>query len=149
MKLPKDFREFLESLQRYGVRYAIVGGMAVVRHGYPRFTGDLDVLVDPVRQNAEKLLKALEDFGVASLGLTVEDFTSPRTTVQIGYPPLRIDINTSIDAVPNENVFAHQVVDQDGDLTLRFISKEDLLTNKRAVGRPQDLADVHRLEGKP
>ena len=145
MKFPKDFHEFLQLLAVHCVDYVIVGGYAVARHGYPRFTGDLDVLVRPTPENAAHLVNALADFGFGTLDITIRDFICPGRVVQLGVPPLRIDLITSIDGVDNDVIFKHRVVDQDQDLSVSFISCADLIKNKTASGRPKDIADVHYL----
>ena len=145
MKLPRDFEDLLRLLGDHCVEHAIVGGYAVARYGHPRFTGDLDVLVRPGGENARRLLRALTEFGFGSVGLTVEDFLEPGRVVQLGVPPLRVDILTSIEGVSNDEVFSHLVADGNEDPPLRFISREDLIRNKRAAARPQDIADLDRL----
>jgi len=145
MKLPRDFEDLLRLLGEHCVEYAIVGGYAVARHGHPRFTGDLDVLVRPGGENAHRLLRALTEFGFGSVGLTVQDFLEPGCVVQLGVPPLRVDLLTSIEGVSNDEVFSHLVVDSNEDPPLRFISREDLIRNKRAAARPQDIADLDCL----
>lgn len=94
MQLDRDFREFLECLTGRDVRFLVVGGYAVAAHGHPRYTGDLDLWIWTSAENAESLLSALEDFGFGSLGLVSEDFTEPGRVVQLGYPPVRIDLLT-------------------------------------------------------
>jgi len=99
MELPSDLREFVELLNDHEVRYLIVGGLAVAFHGYPRYTGDIDVWVDGSPENADRMLRVLETFGFGSLGLSQEDFTKPDMVVQLGYEPCRIDVMTSLKAV--------------------------------------------------
>lgn len=146
MRLDRDFREFIECCAAREVRFLIVGGYAVAVHGHPRFTKDLDVWVWLDSGNAERLILALADFGFGALGLVAADFEEPGVVVQLGYPPKRIDVLTSADGVDFEDCFAHRlVVDLDG-LPVPFIDLPHLLLNKRASGRPQDLADVAALE---
>lgn len=106
MKLPKDSREFIELLNAHGVKYVIVGGYAVVWHGHPRFTGDIDFFVERSESNASALEKAVRDFGFGELGLTASDFLEPQTVVQLGRPPYRIDIinTTTIAPCPTNGV---------------------------------------------
>jgi hypothetical protein len=141
----KDFREFVELLNSNGVRFLIVGGHAVALHGYPRFTGDLDVWVATDPENAERVTKALSDFGFGSLKFTAQDFARPGYAIQLGRPPYRIDILTSIDAVAFSGAYRRRRTVRAGPLAMPFIALEDLLRNKRATGRPQDLADVEKL----
>lgn len=146
MELDRDFSEFIESCIDHEVRFLIVGGYALAAHGHPRFTKDLDVwvLVDPA--NARRIIEALDDFGFGSLGLTPDDFVEDDTIVQLGYPPKRIDIITSATGVDFDLCWHRRVEITIGHVTVPFISADDLIANKRAAGRPQDLADVAALE---
>lgn len=145
MELDRDFSEFIASCAAHEVRFLVVGGHALAAHGRPRFTKDLDVWVWVDRQNAHRLVAALDDFGFASLGLTPSDFLEEGVVVQLGYPPKRIDILTAIDGVEFQECWerrAEIVVDA---VRVPFISAEDLIANKKAAGRPQDVADVSAL----
>jgi hypothetical protein len=144
--LSPDFVEFIECCDRREVRFLIVGGYAVAAHGHPRATKDLDVwvLVDP--GNAERLVRALDDFGMGSVGLTPADFMEPDVVVQLGYPPLRIDLLTSVTGVAFAECWENRVVLDVGGVEAGFISLPDLIANKRAAGRPQDLVDADVLE---
>jgi len=144
--LTDDFVEFIECCAAREVRFLIVGSYALAAHGYPRATKDLDVwvLLDP--ENAERVVGALDDFGMGSLGLTAQDFLEPEIVVQLGYPPARIDLLTSISGVTFEECWNNRLLVDIGELTVDFISAEDLIRNKRAAGRPQDLVDADTLE---
>lgn len=143
--LNQDFKEFLELLRRHSVRYLIVGGYSVAIHGHPRYTKDLDVWIFAESGNATRLLAALDDFGFASLELKEEDFTVPGYVIQLGQPPIRIDLLTSLTGVEFEQCWNNKLtLDLDG-MDLPFISLEDLKTNKQALGRHQDLADLENL----
>lgn len=143
--LDPDFAEFVECLARHDVRYLIVGGYALAAHGLPRATGDLDVwlLVSP--DNARGAIAALKDFGFGEVGLTEADFLTPDHIVQLGYPPYRIDILTAIDGVSFDEAWQRRLTIPTGDGELQVIGRDDLLTNKRASGRPRDLDDVERI----
>lgn len=145
MQFDRDFSEFLECLAARDVRYLVVGGYAVAAHGHPRYTGDLDLWVWTGAENAENLLTALRDFGFGSLDLTANDFTEPGRVVQLGYPPVRIDLLTSIDGVEFEKCFDRRVEIVVDGLILPFIAVDDLRRNKAASGRPQDIADLAAL----
>jgi predicted nucleotidyltransferase len=146
MELDPTFREFIASLLAREVRFLVVGGYAVALHGHPRYTADLDVWVLVDEQNAEAVVQALTDFGLGGMGLSAEDFMEPDRVVQLGYPPLRIDLMTSIDAVDFPEAYERRVeVEVDG-VDVPFISLEDLRRNKEATGRAQDLADLEALE---
>ena len=145
MKLDKDFNEFVELFVANDVRFLVVGGYALAAHGYPRATDDFDAWVWANSENAEKIVECLAEFGFGSLNLTTDDFTTLDRVVQLGYPPYRIDIITSISGVEFDSAWANRlVVDVDG-LQVPFIGRDDLLTNKRATGRPKDLLDVEYL----
>jgi len=146
MVLNKDFREFLQLLNDHKVRYLIVGGYAVAFHGYPRYTKDLDLWICSDKENVEKLLKALEEFGFKSLNLKIEDFSDPDQIVQLGYPPNRIDILTDLTGIVFENCFSLKVKVEIEGTKINFIDLENLKKNKIATGRYQDLADLEHLE---
>lgn len=148
MRLETDFREFIECLNAREVRYLVVGGYAVAAHGLPRATKDFDVWVWIDAGNATRLVAALDDFGFGEVGLTASDFDHEDAVVQLGYPPMRIDILTSIDGVRFEDAYPGRVDGEIDGLPISFIGREDLLDNKRAAGRAQDLADVARLEAR-
>ena len=148
MTLPDDFSEFLRCLSARDVRFLIVGGHAVSFHGYPRFTHDVDVVVIPERTNVEALLAALSDFGFGAVALQVADFLKP-TTVVLGRPPAQVDIMTFIKGVDLGEAWARREVGELDGIEVAFISRQDLITNKRAVGRPEDLADISRISDRP
>lgn len=145
MVLNPDFKEFLQLLNAHEVRYLIVGGYAVAFHGHPRYTKDLDVWlwVDPA--NAKKVITALHEFGFGSLGLTEHDFLNPVNVLQLGYPPVRIDLTMSISGVEFEACFGNKVDTEIDGIPVSFIGLEDLKVNKRASGRHIDLDDVENL----
>ena len=145
MQLDRDFKEFVSLLNARSVRYLVVGGYAVAVHGLPRYTGDFDAWIWLSEENAQKVLGVLDEFGFGGFDITEEDFTREDSVVQLGYPPHRIDLLTSISGVTFEDAWSRRLnVEIEGEV-VGFIGREDLITNKRAVGRPQDLADVARL----
>jgi hypothetical protein len=144
--LNQDFKEFIQSLNDNAVHYLLVGGYAVALHGYPRYTKDLDVWVDSDFENAERVIKALTQFGFGSLELKESDFTEPDQVVQLGYPPNRIDILTSLSGVEFAECYASRVIAEIDGVSTTFIDLENLKKNKKAVGRHQDLADIENLE---
>jgi hypothetical protein len=146
MDLDPNFSEFIASLHAREVRFLIVGGYAVGMHGHPRYTADLDVWLRADEANARALLGALEDFGFADLDLTTDDFLTPEHVVQLGYPPLRIDLLTSIDGVDFAEAYERRVEVMLDDLMVPVISLNDLRRNKQTTGRAQDLADLEALE---
>ncbi len=147
MLLNKDFKEFIQSLNECKVKYLIVGGYAVAIHGHPRYTKDLDVWIQAESHNAENLIKALEQFGFSSLNLNLTDFTSSDNIIQLGYPPNRIDILTSISGDLDFDTCYHSKVELKIDDTLvHFIDLDNLRKNKSARARLQDLADLENLQ---
>lgn len=146
--LNDDFKEFAALLHSNRVEYLIVGGYALAAYGHPRYTGDLDFWVGTDASNARRVLAVLDAFGFGALGVTLDDLTSPERVIQLGYPPRRIDLLTSIDGVGFSECFVRRLeVPVDG-LVLNFIALDDFRTNKRATGRHKDLADLEAL-GNP
>ena len=128
------------------VKALIVGGYAVAFHAKPRFTKDIDLLVEPNPNNAQRLLRALSDFGFAAADLAVDDFTTPGRVVQLGIAPNRVDLMTAIDGVSFADAWTGRVSGRFGAVPVFYIGKAELVRNKRATGRAQDLADVEALE---
>jgi predicted nucleotidyltransferase len=146
MRLSSDLREFLELLNSRGVEYVIVGAHSLAFHGRPRYTGDLDILVRATPENGAKLVELLNEFGFADSGFKESDFTEPEQVIQLGRPPNRVDLLTSISGVATAEAFATKIATRLDDIPVFVLSKEALIQNKRAVGRPQDLADLDTLE---
>lgn len=147
MEFDRDFSEFVALLARHDVRYMIVGGYALAAHGLPRATGDLDAWIWTDSANADRLLVALDEFGFGGVGIEHDDLTSDDCVVQLGYPPYRIDLLTQISGVDFDAAWTRHIeVVLDG-VVVPFIGRDDLIVNKRATGRPQDVADVLRLTG--
>ena len=144
--LSQDFREFIELLNSNEVRYLIVGGYAVAVHGYPRYTKDLDVWIYADPENVEKLISALKQFGFGSLGLTSDDFLTPDQVIQLGYPPNRIDLLTSLKGVEFNNAYESRDQIEINGLFADFVDLENLKKNKASTGRPQDIADLENLK---
>ncbi len=144
--LNQDFREFVQSLNANKVRYLIVGGYAVAAHGHPRYTKDLDIWIESSQENGERMILALEQFGFGSLGLTAEDFLIADQIVQLGYPPNRIDILTTLEGVDFTTCYASRISLQIENTRVDFIDLENLKKNKKSVGRLQDLADLENLQ---
>ena len=146
MTLSNDSRELIALLNSHGVEYLIVGAHSLAFHARPRFTGDLDILIRPTAENAAKIVAVLNEFGFAELGVNASDFTTPEQIVQLGRAPNRIDLLTSLTGVSIEEAFTTKVSAELDKLPVSFLSKTLLIANKRAVGRPQDLADLTQLE---
>ena len=143
----RDFVEMLSALCDAGAEFLIVGAHAMAVHGRPRATGDLDIWVRATPKNAERVWAALEVFGAPLHDLSKDDLSTHDVVFQIGLPPNRIDLLTSISGVEFEAAWAGRVPLRLGDVEAMVIGREALIQNKRAVGRPRDVADVAELEG--
>lgn len=144
----QDFKEFIELLNAHKVRYLVVGGYAVALHGHPRYTKDLDIWVELNSHNAQAIIKTLEQFGLGSLGLKVDDFLEADQIIQLGYPPVRIDLLTSVSGLEFGDCYPLRVITKLEGVEVNFIDIENLRKNKRAAGRLQDLADLENLEDR-
>jgi hypothetical protein len=146
MPLPREWRQFIESLNSNGVEYLIVGAVALAHHGWPRYTGDLHILVGNSPENGRRLEFALKDFGLGSLNLKAEDFVDSYRVIQLGVPPNRIDLLTSITGVSFKEAWAGKIAVNLEGTPSKIIGRQALIQNKRSTGRPQDLADLDVLE---
>jgi hypothetical protein len=144
-----DFKDLLSVFSAQGVEHLVVGAHALAAHGHVRATKDLDVWVRPSAENAARVLRALIAFGAPLHDLSIEDLSRPGLVFQIGVPPVRIDVLTALDGVEFEAAWRERMEARFGGLAVPVISRRDLIRNKRATGRLQDLADVERLEGGP
>ncbi len=145
MELFTDFKELLELFNDQKIEYMIVGGYAVLHYGSVRNTGDIDLFVKPSPENASKILKVLSEFGFGGIGLNEQDFQKPDSVVQLGVPPIRIDIINTIDGVEwTEAIDSVETAEYSG-IRLPFIGKQLLIKNKQASGRLKDLADIEKI----
>ena len=147
MEVHSDFKDLFVLFNAHGVEYLVVGGYALAFHGAPRYTKDMDILVRPTRDNAARMLAAIAEFGFP-FGLAPEEFDKPEQILQIGYPPHRADIITSIDGVPWEDAWNGRQPGNCGGVPVNFIGRAQFIANKRASGRLRDLADIEAL-GEP
>jgi hypothetical protein len=145
----QDFRDLLAAFNARQVEYLVVGGHALAAHGLVRATKDLDVWVRPTPSNAPRVIAALAGFGAPLHDLSETDLVSAGTIFQIGVPPIRIDIITTIDGVTFDEAWPSRIEGSFGDQTVPVLSWADLIRNKRASARPQDLLDVRWLESHP
>ena len=145
MEIQPDFRDLLELFNSRKVKYIVVGGYALAFHGAPRYTGDIDIFVSSDADNAMQIMAALKEFGFGSVGLSATDFNKPGQVIQLGVPPVRIDIVTSITGVSWKKAAANRVKGRYGDVPIYYIGRNDLIANKRAVGRKKDIADLEAL----
>jgi hypothetical protein len=145
--LNDDFRDMLEALTECGVEFLVVGAHALAAHGFPRATGDIDILVRPTPDNAARVILALRAFGAPldAHGMTASDFGSPGIVYQLGLPPRRIDLLTEITGVTFEAAWRGRALTEVDGLAFPVLGRDELIENKRAAGRPKDLADVAAL----
>ncbi len=142
----KDFEELLECLIRHAVRFVVVGAHAVAYHAKPRYTKDLDLFVEPDPDNGTRIVAALEEFGFAGVGIVRADFDRPGRIVQLGSPPNRVDLMTSIDGVTFADAWDSRVEGSYGSAQVPYIGYEALVRNKTTAARAQDLADLELLK---
>lgn len=145
MEVQKDFRDLLELLNAHQVEYMIVGAYALAFYGVPRYTGDMDIFVKPEAENARHIMAALNDFGFGSSGLKAEDFAAEDRVIQLGYSPVRIDIITSLTGISWTEASSGRVAGTYGGIPVYFIGRQQLIKNKKALGRKKDLADLEAL----
>ncbi len=145
MEMQQDFKELLVLFNEHKVAYVIVGGYALAFYGAPRYTGDIDIFVKPDAENAIRILNALDDFGFGTVGLKEDDFKNPNKVIQLGFPPTRIDIITSISGVSWDEALKGRALGDYGDIPVYYIGKNHYILNKRAAGRKKDLADLEAL----
>jgi hypothetical protein len=145
LEIQPDFKELLALFNQNQIEYVIVGAFAMAFHGAPRFSGDIDLYVRPTQENAQRITKTLTDFGFGSLGLKEEDFSRPGGIIQLGQPPVRIDLITSISGVTWEEAEKGKVLGQYGDISVPFLGRAQFIANKRTTGRKKDLADLEAL----
>jgi len=142
-----DYVEFIDFLNEHRVRYLIVGAPALAHHARPRATKDLDIFIEPTRENAKRILAVLAAFFKAETGYRVDDLIEPGTIVQLGVAPVRIDLMTQIAGITQfADAWKRRVDGEFGPARAYFISLEDLITAKEASDRPQDRADVRVLK---
>ena len=145
MTLAPDFSEFCALLTAHGVEFVIVGAHALALHGAPRFTGDLDIFVRPTEDNGHRLLAAITAFGFPTALISPADIVAGIKVVEMGVPPVQIHVMSHIDGVSWDEVWRSRQSGQFGSQLVAFIGREAFLLNKRAAGRPKDLADVEAL----
>jgi hypothetical protein len=146
MDLHEDWKEFCALLNANKVDYLVVGAFALAFHGLPRLTADVDLWVRPTRENAERLVAALREFGFPLAAAQVEEFAQPNKIWQIGAPPYRIDVLTSISGVEFEDAWISRMPGELGGVPVAFISRDHFIKNKRSAARTKDVQDADRLE---
>lgn len=145
MVLHQDFKELLELLSANQVEYLVVGGFALGFHGAPRSTGDIDIWIRVSEENAIRMENVLNQFGLSSLGYRTSDFLDKNSVIQLGVPPVRIDIMMDISGVEFNDAYKNRVITENEGMVINYICKEDFIKNKKASGRLKDLADIESL----
>ena len=146
LTLNNDFADFLRLLNERNVRYIVVGGYAVAYHGYPRYTGDLDVFVEASSENAARLVEVYGEFGFDRSALKPAMFIVPDNVVRIGHEPVRLEVLTSITGVAFADAYVRRIEVEVNGLSVPFISLVDLIKNKLATGRGKDRVDAETLQ---
>lgn len=144
-RLNPDYVEMLAALSAVDAEYLVVGAHALAAHGVPRATGDLEIWVRPTAANADRVWRALVEFGAPLHELTAEDLTRPDVVFQIGIVPRRIDLLTSIEGVDFEAAWKNRTRVEIAGMEVPVLGRAELIRNKRAVGRARDLADIEDL----
>ena len=145
MNVEKDFKEFLVLLNKYKVKYCVVGAFAFSVHARPRYTKDIDILIESSVENARRIINVLEKFGFKSLSLTEKDFCKKNQCIQLGYEPVRIDLLTSLGGLNFNQIWKNRVKENYGDVSVNFIGLKELIKAKKVANRKQDLADLEVL----
>jgi len=145
-----DFREFIQAMNKHQVEYILVGGYAVILHGYRRVTGDMDIWVNRTKENYVKLTHAFKEFGLPVFDMTEQRFlTADEVDVfSFGRPPVSIDIITKLKGVEFDEAFSMAQTFNEEELAVRFIHLNNLIQAKRAAGRYKDLDDIEKLTGR-
>jgi hypothetical protein len=146
MQLNQHFSDLLSEFNAARVRYLVVGAYVLSYYGRPRTTGDLDLWVDSTGANAQRVFRALRDFGAPLKGISPADFSTPGTVFQIGVAPSRIDVLTSLTGLTFRTAWKNRLHARYGRIPICFLSERDFIRNKRAVGRTRDLADAEEVE---
>ena len=145
IRLPTDFKEFLKLLNSHQVKYLLIGGYAVSYHGYPRTTADMDIWIAIQKENAEKLMAVLREFGFDTPELAADLFLRQNQIIRMGNPPMRIELLTTISGVRFEECYSDRTIDVIDDVEVQIIGLEHLKLNKQASGRQKDLDDLEHL----
>ena len=145
MRLQRDLKEFIGLLNSGSVEYCVVGGWALGFYARPRYTQDIDILIRTTAANAARVETVIQQFGFGSLGLTARDFLSPGQVVQLGHPPNRIDLLTSITGVVDDEIWSSLEPGELDGVPVFFLGRRALIKNKKATDRPRDRADVEEL----
>jgi hypothetical protein len=146
MPVNRDFKDLFSAFSAADVRFLVVGAHAVIFYAVPRYTKDLDLWIEPTPENAARAWRALAEFGAPLQGVSVEDLWTPGTILQIGVEPNRIDILTEVEGLSFAEAWSDRQMSSYGSVPIGLLNLDDLMTSKRAAGRPQDRLDLEWLE---
>lgn len=144
----RDYEDLFRALNAHRVKYLVVGAHAVIYYTKPRFTKDIDIWIPPKLNDPKKVYGALKSYGAPLKGVSPKDFSDPELIYQIGVAPVRVDILMGIEGISATNAWRKRVKTRYGRTSISILSKEDLIKAKRKAGRPDDLLDLRRLEGR-
>ncbi len=147
MNIQNDFEEFLRLLVKHKVKFVLVGGYAVAFHGYVRTTKDMDIFFCDSDDNIEKIINTLRDFSINTDNTLKKELQEPGSIIRMGIPPVMIEMINRLSGISFSEVWEHRIAGKYGDISVNYISYKNLLINKKAAGRPKDLADVDELGG--
>ncbi|MBN1128647.1 MAG: nucleotidyltransferase [Chitinispirillaceae bacterium] len=147
MNIHQDFEEFLRFLKEENAEYVIVGGYAVAFHGYVRATNDMDLFFRATEKNIVRIRNALKKFGLDTTADQAKEFSDPGSIIRMGIPPVRLELINNISGLSFDEVWGHRISGKYGTVSVNYLSFADLLINKKASGRPKDLADFDELGG--
>lgn len=145
MRVEKDFVELLELFNKNKVKYCIIGAFAVGFWGYPRYTKDIDIIVEPTVENAKKIMLALKGFGVVITDLSEDDFSQEHKIIQLGVEPVRIDILTSIEGLNFHDIWENKKTGDYGNQKVFFMGRDELIKSKKKANRDSDKIDIGKL----
>jgi len=145
VKVEKDYEEFVRLLNSQNVEYLLIGAYAVAHYAEPRNTGDIDFLINPTKENAKRILSVLKKFGFGKLVISEKDFLNPQMVIQLGFPPVRIDLITSLGTAKFDALFEKKSKIRLGKVHAYVISYEHLIASKKEAGRPKDKSDIEAL----
>ncbi len=146
MEPDQEFREFVELLELHGVKFVIIGGYAVISHGYPRYTGDIDFFVEKSHENAQKIVKVVHQYFGEQPHITEECFLDDDRMGQFGDPPYRIDILVKVPGLVFNEVYPRHIIGKIAGKDVPILALSDLVKSKQAAGRKKDLGDLEALE---
>ncbi|HTR80589.1 MAG TPA: nucleotidyltransferase [Bacteroidota bacterium] len=142
MKVEKDYEEFVRLLNAQRVEYLLVGAYAMAQYTEPRNTGDIDFLINPTKKNAKRVLAVLKKFGFGKLTISESDLLDPEIVIQLGFPPVRIDLITSLGTAKFDDLYKKKLAVRLGRVKVHVISLDHLIASKKEAGRPKDIADL-------